>query len=106
MVIDDGMHETAAQQRVVAGAAWRAGVSDRGCPAALALGAAGAASAATVGETAELGDVDVDQRAGWSCSSHRIGSPETRSTQKGRLSRHRSGTAWTVDKGTPSRPAI
>lgn len=64
------------------------------------------APATAIGDVAELGDIDVEQRPGVVVLVARSGSPAPRSMRQSRLILHRTGTACTVTAAKPSDPAI
>jgi hypothetical protein len=105
VVVDDGVHECGADQRARVLAALTGPVCGRNA-VDLALLAAEELVAATVGDVAEPGDVDVDQRPGvrvlvaaeW-FTGHAVDVGQA-------VDPHRTSTACTVEACIPSRPAI
>ena len=102
MVVDDGMEVGGAGARLVAAS----GQSGGSALVLRALPAADEAVAAAVGDVAELGDVDVDQRPGMVVLVAADRLPSDPIDPDSRFSRQRTRTAWTVGTGMPSRPPI
>jgi len=103
MIVDDGVQVRRSGARRVGGVARQARCRDL---VSASLLPTDESMPASIGNVAEFGDIDVDQRPGIGMFVAAQGSPVTRSRQDRRLRRQRTSTACTVEAGIDKRPAI
>lgn len=103
MVVDHGVHKRISQQRIVMTVAAGTGC---GCPVAAAGRASDEPPATTIGDVAQLFDIDMNQRSGMRMLVAADHFPGADVDVGQPFNRHRTSTACTVEAGTRTLEAI